>query len=94
MKITKQEQKVYDFILANRGCTSHDITSDTFIQKPCARIADLRKKGVSIVSIGQKKYPGTKAFEMYAIGEPIKKQVSSVVIENGVAKEIIESVTT
>jgi hypothetical protein len=86
-KLTPQEKKVYAYILAHRGCTSHDITRDTFIQKPCARIADLRAKGVDVRSIGQKKYPGTRAFECYAIGEPLKRTVSKFEVVDGVAVE-------
>lgn len=76
MKLSTQEQKVYDYIRKNRGATSHDITRDTFVQKPCARLADMRAKGVKITSIGQKKYPGSRAFEMYAIDEAPTRMVS------------------
>lgn len=85
MKLTPQERKVYEYIRDHRGCTTHDITRDTFIQKPCARIADLRAKGVRIESIGQKKYEGSRAFEMYAIGSPLTKRVQRVAIVDGVA---------
>lgn len=79
MRLTPQEQKVLDYIRNNRGCTTHDITAYTFVQKPCARITDLRKKGIKIISIGQQKYPGTRAFEKYALGEPVTKTVSQFV---------------
>jgi len=87
MTLTPQELKVYRYILAHPGATSHDITRDTFVQKPCARISDLRAKGVDIKSIGQKKYPGTRAFERYAIGEPMMHTVSRVEVVDGVAIE-------
>ena len=36
----------------------------------------MRKKGVDIFSIGQKKYEGSRAFEMYAVTEaPRPRQV-------------------
>ena len=75
VKLTPQELKVYDYIKDHPGCTTHDITRDTFIQKPCARIADLRRKGVGIESVGQEKYPGTRAFEKYAITKQLTKRV-------------------
>lgn len=67
MKLTKQQQKVYNFIRDNRGCTTADIQRQTGIECPSGRIAEIRKAGVPIVSVGQKKYPGSRAFEMYAI---------------------------
>lgn len=92
MKLSNQQQKIYDYIRNHRGCTSHDITVDTFIQKPCARISELRALGVKITSIGHKKYPNSKAFEMYAIDEPLTKTVSRVQIIDGRAVEIKEMV--
>jgi hypothetical protein len=77
MKLTKQEQKVYNFIRDHRGATTKDIERELGITCPSARITYLRDKGVNIKSIGQKKYPGTRAFEMYAIedAEPPYKTV-------------------
>jgi hypothetical protein len=37
---------------------------------PSGRITEMRKKGVPIISIGQRKYDGARAFEMYAIDVP------------------------
>jgi hypothetical protein len=65
--LTPQERKVYDYLLEHPGATTHSITVDTFIQKPCARIVGLKRKGINVISIGQKKYSGAKPFEMYAI---------------------------
>jgi hypothetical protein len=87
MKLTRQEQKVYDYILAHRGCTTHHIQRDLFIECPSARITGLRTKGVDVQSIGQKKYPHSRPFEMYAIGRPLTKMVSQVEIVDGVARE-------
>jgi hypothetical protein len=67
--LTEQEQKVYDYILRNRGCTTRDIIRDTFVTCPSGRITEMRRKGVPIVSIGQRKYSGARAFECYAIEE-------------------------
>jgi hypothetical protein len=86
-KLTSQEQKVYAYILAHPGCTSHDITRDTFIQKPCARIVGLESKGVVVSRIGQRKYEGSRAFECYAIGKPLTRFVSQVEVRDGVAIE-------
>jgi hypothetical protein len=90
--MTKQQEKVYRYILENRGCTTHDIMRDTFIQCPSGRISELRNQGIKIESVGHKKYEGSKAFEMYAIDEPLTKQKSRVEIINGVAIETFETV--
>lgn len=66
-KLTKQEQKVFNYIRDHRGCTTKDIQRDLGIECPSARITYMRQKGVVIASIGQKKYPGARPFEMYAI---------------------------
>ena len=73
--LTRQQQKVYDYIASHKGCTTHDITRDTFIQVPSARITEMRAAGVPIISIGTKRYGNeTKAFECYAIeGAPEPK---------------------
>lgn len=92
MSMTKQQEKVYRYIMNNRGCTTHDIVRDTFVQKPCARISELRALGVKVVSIGHKKYPGSKAFEMYAIEEPMMKKVQRVEVRDGVAYLSFETV--
>lgn len=74
--MTKQQEKVYRFILNHRGCTTKDIMLGTGIQCPSGRISELREQGVKIISIGHRKYEGSKAFECYAIDEPFKKKVS------------------
>lgn len=69
-KLSKQEQRVLDYIEANPGCTTRDIINGTYITCPSGRISEMRKKGVPIKSIGQKKYGnGTRAFEMYSVEE-------------------------
>jgi len=70
MKLTKQQQKVYDYIKAHPGCTTRDIQRDIFVSCPSGRITELRQAGVQIVSVGQRKYPGAHPFEMYKIVEP------------------------
>jgi hypothetical protein len=65
--MTKQQRKVYEYILTNPGCTTADISRNTFIQCPSGRISELRKQGIPVISIGHKKYGDTKPFEMYAI---------------------------
>jgi len=69
MELTKQQQKVYDYILRFPGCTTRDIIRDTFITCPSGRITELRHLGVPIISIGHVKYPGAHPFEKYAIKE-------------------------
>jgi Helix-turn-helix domain len=76
MKLTKQQAKVFAYIRDHRGATTSDIQRDTRIGCPSARIAEMRKKGVNIFSIGQKRYEGSRAFEMYAMTEvPKPRQV-------------------
>lgn len=73
--MTKQQEKVYRYILANRGCTTKDIMLHTGIQCPSGRISELRRDGVDIQEIGTVKYAGSKAFVKYAIGTPLSKTV-------------------
>jgi hypothetical protein len=85
--LTKQQYKVYTFILNNRGCTTRDIQTGTGIECPSGRISEMRAMGVHIISIGKRKYPGAHAFECYAIGEPLKRTVSRYEYVNGVMVE-------
>jgi hypothetical protein len=57
---------------------THDIQRDLWIECPSARITGLRTKGVDVQSVGQKKYPHSRPFEMYAIGKPLTRRVSRV----------------
>lgn len=77
MKLTNQQQKVFAYIRDHRGCTTSDIQRDTKIECPSGRIAEMRKAGVKIISIGQKRFEGSRAFECYAIegAEPAYKTV-------------------
>jgi hypothetical protein len=68
--LTNQQRKVANYIFNHRGCTTKDIQRDTGITCPSGRITEIRQAGVNIFSIGKKKYPGSKAFEMYAIERP------------------------
>ena len=90
--MTKQQEKVYRYILANEGCTTKDIMRDTGIQCPSGRISELREQGVEITSIGHRKYEGTKAFELYAIDAPLTKTITRHRVENGVAVAYTEQV--
>lgn len=91
MKLTPQEKKVYDFIRDNPGCTTHDITMATYIQKPCARLVGIQRKGVEIAIVGEKRYPGSRPFKQYAIGKPLTKMKTIVeVIDNIAYKREIE----
>lgn len=85
MKLNPQEEKVYRYILENPGCTTHDITRDTFIQKPCARIVGLESKGVVVERRGEVKYPGTRPFSRLYIGKPLTKKVLRMEIIGNVA---------
>ncbi len=90
--MTSQQEKVYRYILNHRGCTTHDIMRDTFIQCPSGRISELRAMGVDIQEIGTIRYEGTKAFVRYAIGKPLTKTRSRFEVVNGMAREVIETV--
>ncbi|WP_126259490.1 hypothetical protein [Bradyrhizobium sp. LVM 105] len=72
-----------------RGCTTSDIQRETKIECPSGRIAEMMKAGVPIVSVGRKKYPGGRAFEMYAIEGAYKTvyrfdEASGVMVEERV----------
>jgi hypothetical protein len=73
MNLTNQQRKVANYIFNHRGCTTKDIQRDTGITCPSGRITEIRQAGINIFSIGKKKYPGSKAFEMYAIERPALK---------------------
>lgn len=92
-KFTKQQERVYRCILENRGITSKEIMLKTGIQCPSGRIAELRNMGVKIVSIGHKKYEGSKAFEMYAVDEPLTKQVPKLTYDPTRHVMVMEMVT-
>jgi len=90
--MTPQESKVYYYIKANPGCTTHDITRDTFIQKPCARIVGLEGKGVVVTRRGTVKYEGTKAFARLYIDCPLTKKEQVIEIRDGVAHRSYKTV--
>ena len=91
-KLNPQEEKVYRYILANPGCTTHDITVATFVQKPCARIVGIESKGIKVIRRGQVKYPGTRPFEKLYIEEPLTKQEMHIEIRDGVAIRTFQTV--
>lgn len=47
----------------------------TGIQCPSGRISEMRTDGVDIISIGQVKFEGSKAFEKYAVRSPLTKVI-------------------
>lgn len=69
MKLAKQEQKVFHYIRDKRGCTTRDIQRDLLIECPSARITGCATKGWRSGRIGQKKYPGSRPFVMYAVND-------------------------
>jgi hypothetical protein len=83
MNLTDQEQKVYDFILKNRGATTHDIQFQTWVSCPSARITEINKKArmenlpEPIISIGKKKFGRSRPFEMYAIRDTEDRPMTS-----------------
>lgn len=83
MKLTRQEQKVYDYIRAHRGATTRDIQRDLLIECPSARITGLRNKGVEVLEVGTEKYPGARPFVKYAIGNPPPQRVGRIIERNG-----------
>jgi len=54
MKLTKQDCKIHDYVLARRGAT-RDMQRDLGIECPSPRVTGLRNKGVVVQSIGEKK---------------------------------------
>jgi hypothetical protein len=70
MKLTSQQKKVANYIFHHPGATTKDIQRDTGITCPSGRITEIRQLGIEIRSIGQKKFAGSKAFEMYKIVVP------------------------
>ena len=64
IELTRQERKVYNYIHDHRGCTTRDTQHDTWISCPSARITEMRKQGVPIISIGKRTYSGSIPFEM------------------------------
>lgn len=83
MKLTKQESKVYAYIRDHRGATTKDIQRDIGVSCPSGRITEMREKGVVITSIGQKKYEGSRAFEMYAVQDIPKPRQIVEMLPNG-----------
>ncbi len=67
MSLTKQCQKVYDYIKAYPGCTTLDIINDTAIAYPTHRIAELRRAGIPIVAVGDKNVAGARPFKRLAL---------------------------
>ena len=74
-KLTPQENKIYQYIKNNSGCTTHDMQHDLWIQCPSARITAIRQKGFPLISIGKKKYPNARPFEMYSLKEPYQNSL-------------------
>ena len=95
LKLSKQEQKVYDFIRDNPGCTTHDITIHTFVQKPCARVVGLESKGIVIERRGEVKYGDSRPFKKLYLAKPLTKQKSTFVFdkERECMVELKETVT-
>lgn len=71
--LTQQQKKVANYIWQHPGCTTKDIQRDTGVTCPSGRITEIRQAGITIRSIGHKKYPGSKAFEMYVIEKPMTR---------------------
>lgn len=85
--------RVYKCILENPGITSKEIMLVTGVQCPSGRISEIRDLGIKIISIGQRKFPGSKPFEMYKIeGEPLTKQEMRIEIKDGVAIRTFQTV--
>ncbi|MGB6535314.1 MAG: helix-turn-helix domain-containing protein [Xanthobacteraceae bacterium] len=67
MNLSKQCQKVYDYIKAHPGCTTLDIINATAVAYPSRRIAELRRAGVPIIVVGDMKIPGARPFKRLAL---------------------------
>jgi Helix-turn-helix domain len=75
--LTKQELRIYNYLLVHPGATTREIINATYITCPSGRIAEMRKKGVPIISLGQRKYEGARPFEMYAVDTSKPKPTSA-----------------
>jgi Helix-turn-helix domain len=69
MDLSKQCEKVYEYIQSHPGCTKLDIITATGIVYPSERIAALRKAGVPVIVIGKKKQIDGGSFNQFAIRE-------------------------
>ena len=49
MKLTKQEKKMFEYIAAQRSCTTRYPTRELLIECPSAPITGLRNKGVVLM---------------------------------------------
>ena len=67
MTLSKQCQKVYDYLAAHPGCTVLDIIRNTGVTYASGRIAELPKAGVPIVVIGKKQCAGARPSKLLAV---------------------------
>jgi hypothetical protein len=67
MNLSNQCQRVYDYIKAHPGCTTLDIINETAVTYPSHRIAELRRAGIPIVVIGDKRVAGAGPFKRLAL---------------------------
>ncbi len=69
MNLSKQSEKVYEYIRSHPGCTKLEIITGTGVAYPSERIAALRKAGVPIMVVGKKKDLDAGPFKQFAIRE-------------------------
>ena len=67
MNLSKQCQKVYDYLNAHPGCTLLDIISHTGVAYASCRIVELRKAGVPIIVIGERTCADARPSKLLAI---------------------------
>src|ERR1700712_1712167 len=73
MNLSKQEQKVYEFILPTPHSTTADIQHSIWVSCPSARKTEINKKALAeglpevIISDGKRYYDGAHPFEEYII---------------------------
>lgn len=82
MKLSNQQQQVYDYLRENPGCTVRAMHEHIFpgVDKVSARLSELKNKGVQIKKLGRNQYNEMQ----YAIEKLLTKREQSVVIKNGV----------
>lgn len=68
-KLNKQQQKVYDYIEQNPGCTTKDIRDATWVQCPTGRMSEMRTLGIVFKEVGVERYGRNQPFKKYALEE-------------------------
>ena len=93
MNLSKQEQKVYDFILRTPHSTTADIQHSIWVSCPSARITEMNKKARTeglpevIISDGKRYYDGAHPFEEYIINPAYLRAIEKPAPEPSVSEQ-------